>query len=88
MPQRSISRRVTATGPRALELLLGHVLEHVLDREGEVLLRLGVLGLDGDEPVDLAHVGMGKPEHGVDDPDVGGHAHVGPAALAGSGHPE
>ena len=60
-PQRSISRRVTPIGSSApSQRLPGHVLEHVLDREVELLLRLGVLGLAGDEPVDLFHVGVGE----------------------------
>ena len=46
--------------------------------DGEVELFLGffVLGLAGDEPVDLFHVGMGEPEHGVDHPHVLRKCHV------------
>ena len=80
-PQRSISRRVTAIGSSdAGQAFLGHVLEHVLDGELEVLLRLGILGLPGDEAVDLFHVGMGEPDHGVHDPDVLRHTHARPPA--------
>ena len=53
-----------------LELPLGHVLEHVLGREGELLLGLHVLGLLGDEPVDLLHVTTGEADHRVDNPHV------------------
>src|SRR5207237_6773304 len=45
-----------------------------------VLLLLAVVCLAGDEGVRLLHVGRREPDHGVDDPDVGGHAH--PPILA------
>ena len=65
------------------QAFFGHVLEHVLDGELEVLLGLGVLGLAGDEPVHLFHVGMWEPDHGVHDPDVVRHAHARPPDWLG-----
>jgi hypothetical protein len=53
-----------------VEVLVGHVLEHVLGREAELLLGFLVLGLPRDEGVELLHVGGGEPDHRVDDPDV------------------
>jgi hypothetical protein len=59
----------------ALQRLARAVLEHVLHGEVELLLGLGVLRLPGDEPVDLFHVGMREPHHGVDHPYVRRHWH-------------
>jgi hypothetical protein len=58
------------------EGLCRYILEHVLDREVELFLGCRVLGLAGDEPIDLLHVGMGEPQHGVDHSDVLRKCHV------------
>ena len=70
---------------RTLERTLGHVLEHVLDRKGELLLRLLVLGLPGDEPVDLLHVATGEADHRVHDPHVLWHSHRLVSSLVAGG---
>ena len=58
-----------------LQGLLGNVFEHVLDREVEFFLGLGVPGLSGNEPIDLLHVPMGESQHGVDRTYALGHDH-------------
>src|SRR6185312_11797810 len=57
--------------------LVGDVLEHVLDRELVLVLRLRVLRLLGDELVELLLVLDREADHAVDDRDVGGHRHGG-----------
>jgi hypothetical protein len=53
-----------------IEMLLGHVFEHVFDGEAELLPRLSVLGLAGDEGIRLVHVAVGETDQGVDDADA------------------
>jgi hypothetical protein len=57
------------------EILLRHLLEHVLRRELELLLRLAVLGLALDEVVGRVHVVVREADHRVDRADPGGHGH-------------
>ena len=49
------------------QVLVGHVLEHVLGGELEVVLGLGVTCLVGDELVGRLHVPVREPDHRVDD---------------------
>ena len=53
-------------------LLFGNLLEHVLDREGELLGRLPILGLTGDEGVGRLHIVVREADERVDDPDARG----------------
>ena len=69
LAQRHRDRILTRLG------LLGDVLEHVLDRELVLVLRLRVLRLLGDELVELLLVLDREADHAVDDRDVGGHRH-------------
>ena len=64
-----------------IDVLLGHLLEHVLGGEGELLFRLPILRLPGDEGIRLLHVPRSEADHGVDGSDAGWHGHqVGPFA--------